>query len=56
MLKELINIWNANDLSRQAWDQSYEMLNLSRDIFSKAIVYLLVVFFFVPLSLIFIVR
>ena len=40
MWKELTNIWNANDLSRQAWDQSYEMLNLSRDIFSKAIVYL----------------
>lgn len=40
MWKELTNIWNANDLSRQAWDQSYKMLNLSRDIFSKAIVYL----------------
>ena len=40
MWKELTNIWNANDLSKQAWDQSCEMLELSRNIFSQAIIYL----------------
>lgn len=40
MWKELTNIWRANDLSKQAWDQSCEMLELSRNIFSQAIIYL----------------
>lgn len=40
MWKELTNIWRANDLSKQAWDQSCEMLELSKDIFSQAIIYL----------------
>ena len=40
MWKELTNIWRANDLSKQAWDQSCEMLELSRNIFSQSIIYL----------------
>ena len=40
MWKELTNIWRAEDLSKQAWDQSCEMLELSRNIFSQAIIYL----------------
>ena len=40
MWKELTNIWRANDLSKQAWDQSCEMLELSKNIFSQAIIYL----------------
>ena len=40
MWKELTNIWRAEDLSKQAWDQSCEMLELSRNIFSQSIIYL----------------
>ena len=40
MWKELTNIWRADDLSKQAWDQSCEMLELSKNIFSQAIIYL----------------
>ena len=40
MWKELTNIWRANDLSKQAWDQSCEMLELSKNIFTQAIIYL----------------
>jgi phosphate uptake regulator len=40
MWKELTNIWRANDLSKQAWDQCCEMLELSRNIFSQSIIYL----------------
>ena len=40
MWKELTNIWKANDLSKQAWDQCCEMLELSKNIFSQSIIYL----------------
>ena len=40
MWKELTNIWRANDLSKQAWDECCEMLELSRNIFSQSIIYL----------------
>ncbi|MBC8174914.1 MAG: hypothetical protein H8E82_04580 [Candidatus Marinimicrobia bacterium] len=40
MWKELIKIWKSVGLLEQAWNESYEMLGLSREIFVQAIKYL----------------
>lgn len=37
MWRELINIWKADDLLVQAWDNSYEMLQLSREMFVQSV-------------------
>ncbi|MCJ7801377.1 MAG: hypothetical protein MUP82_03355 [Candidatus Marinimicrobia bacterium] len=40
MWKELIQIWKRDDLLIQAWDNSFDMLQLSREIFTQSIVML----------------
>lgn len=40
VFKEIINIWRAEDLLSQAWNESYEMMGLSREIFNQAVKYL----------------
>ena len=37
MWKELINIWKSDDLLIEAWDNSYEMLQLSREMFIQSV-------------------
>lgn len=37
MLKELINAWKSNNLLDQAWEQSYEMLETTEDMFNEAV-------------------
>ncbi|NHZ87111.1 MAG: hypothetical protein GWP19_14770 [Planctomycetia bacterium] len=37
MWKELIKIWKSDDLLTQAWDNSYEMLQLSREMFIQSV-------------------
>jgi phosphate uptake regulator len=37
MWKELIKIWKTDDLLVQAWDNSYEMLQLSREMFIQSV-------------------
>ena len=37
MWKELIKIWKSDDLLVEAWDNSYEMLQLSREMFVQSI-------------------
>ncbi len=37
MWKELIKIWKSDDLLVQAWDNSYEMLQLSREMFIQSV-------------------
>jgi phosphate uptake regulator len=37
MWKELITIWKSDDLLVEAWDNSYEMLQLSREMFVQSI-------------------
>lgn len=37
MWKELIRIWKSDDLLVEAWDNSYEMLQLSREMFVQSI-------------------
>lgn len=37
MWKELISVWKSHNLLTQAWDESYEMLEISRDMFWEAI-------------------
>jgi len=37
MWKELINIWKSDSLLNQAWDRSYESINISREIFLEAV-------------------
>ena len=36
MLKELIKIWKSDNLLQQAWDQSYKMLEIEREMFLEA--------------------
>jgi len=36
MWKELINIWKSDNLLQQAWDQSFEMLEISQEMFYEA--------------------
>ena len=40
LFKDVINLWKANDLLSQSWDESYKMLNLSHEIFQQALIYL----------------
>ena len=40
IIKDIINLWKAEDLLSQAWNSSYEMMELSREIFNQAIQYL----------------
>ena len=37
MWKEIIKIWKSDDLLVQAWDNSYEMLQLSREMFIQSV-------------------
>jgi len=37
MWKEIIKIWKSDDLLVQAWDNSYEMLQLSREMFVQSV-------------------
>ena len=37
MWKEIIKIWKSDDLLTQAWDNSYEMLQLSREMFIQSV-------------------
>ena len=40
IIKDVVNLWKAEDLLSQAWNRSYEMMELSREIFNKAVIYL----------------
>jgi Na+/phosphate symporter len=40
VLKDIVKLWNADDLLSQAWDESYKMMMLSNEIFTQAIKYL----------------
>ncbi len=40
LFKDVINLWKADDLLSQAWNDSHEMLNLSHEIFQQALIYL----------------
>ncbi len=40
LFKDVINLWKADDLLSQAWDDSHDMLNLSHEIFQQALTYL----------------
>lgn len=40
LFKDIINLWKAEDLLSQSWDESYKMLNLSHEIFQQALIYL----------------
>ena len=40
LFKDVINLWKADDLLSQSWDESYKMLNLSHEFFQQALIYL----------------
>ena len=40
VFKDIVKLWNADDLLSQAWDESYKMMMLSNEIFTQAIKYL----------------
>ena len=40
LFKDVVNLWKADDLLSQSWDESYKMLNLSHEIFQQALIYL----------------
>ena len=40
IIKDIIKLWKAEDLLSQAWDRSFEMMELSREIFNQATIYL----------------
>ena len=40
LFRDIVKLWNSDDLLSQAWDESYEMMILSNQIFNKAIRYL----------------
>ena len=40
LFKDIVQLWNSDDLLSQAWDESYDMMVLSNEIFIKAIKYL----------------
>ncbi|NQV37655.1 MAG: hypothetical protein HQ509_06600 [Candidatus Marinimicrobia bacterium] len=37
MWKEIISAWKSDNLLAQAWDQSYEMLDISREMFNESV-------------------
>ena len=41
LFKDIVKLWNSDDLLSQAWTESYEMMLLSNEIFIQAITYLL---------------
>ena len=40
VFKDIVKLWNADNLLSQAWDESYKMMMLSNEIFTQAINYL----------------
>ena len=40
VFKDIVTLWNSDDLLSQAWDESYKMMVLSNEIFTQAIKYL----------------
>ena len=40
VFKDIVKLWNADNLLAQAWDESYKMMMLSNKIFTQAIKYL----------------
>ena len=40
LFKDIVKLWNSDDLLSQAWTESYEMMLLSNEIFIQAITYL----------------
>ena len=40
LFKDIVKLWNSENLLSQAWDESYDMMVLSNEIFNKAIRYL----------------
>jgi len=40
IIKDIIKLWKAEDLLSQAWNRSFEMMELSREIFNQAVKYL----------------
>lgn len=36
-LRDALNLWRSDDLLHQAWDTSYEMLNLSEEMFKQSV-------------------
>jgi len=40
VFKDIVKLWNSDDLLSQAWDESYKMMMLSNEIFTQAIKYL----------------
>jgi len=40
VFKDIVKLWNSDDLLSQAWDESYKMMVLSNEIFNQAIKYL----------------
>ena len=40
IFKDIVSIWNSEDLLSQAWDESREMMSFSEDMFSSAIKYM----------------
>tara|TARA_B100000427_G_C15512248_1_gene596763 strand:- start:1567 stop:2241 length:675 start_codon:yes stop_codon:yes gene_type:complete len=40
VFSDIVKLWNADDLLSQAWEESYSMMMLSNEIFTKAIQYL----------------
>jgi hypothetical protein len=40
VFKDIVKLWNADNLLAQAWSESYKMMMLSNEIFTQAIKYL----------------
>ena len=40
LFKDIVKLWNSDDLLSQAWSESYEMMLLSNEVFIQAIKYL----------------
>ena len=40
LFKDIVKLWKSDNLLSQAWDESYEMMMLSNEIFTQAIKYL----------------
>lgn len=37
IFRDALNLWRSDDLLHQAWDNSYEMLNLSKEMFKQSV-------------------
>ena len=40
LFKDIVKLWKSDNILSQAWDESYEMMMLSNEIFTQAIKYL----------------